>query len=133
MMFLQMMIQQGQFSFVQHWITHLYAYQEMLEKEGNLILQFLLQMTDTLVCLYGVQPNADALPHFFPIIYPFLQEPRDAEEYAKIADKLTAWRARFKGNYELMKDMFKSIQTELDDGKMTPPRMQELVNATFQS
>ena len=69
-------------------------------------------------------------------MYPFLQEPRDAEEYAEITNKLTMWRARFKMNYELMKEMFKYIQEELDDGKVTPSRMQELVdniNATFQS
>ena len=32
----------------------------------------------------------------------FLQEPRDAEEYAKIADKLKVWRVQFKMNYDLM-------------------------------
>ena len=91
----------------------MYTYQEMLEKEGNLIIQFLLQMPDTPVCLYGIQPDDDALPHFFPVIYPFIQEPKDAEEYVQISDKLTVWRACFKIHYELMKDMFKSIQSEV--------------------
>ena len=58
----------SQFSFVQYWIKHLYSYQEMLEKESNFILQYLLQMPDTPVCLYGIQPDDDVLPHFFPVI-----------------------------------------------------------------
>ena len=108
----------------------------MLEKEGNLIIQFLLQMPDTPVCLYGIQPDDDALPHFFPVIYPFIQEPKDAEEYVQISDKLTVWRACFKVHYELMKDMFKSIQSKLDEGQVSNSRMEELVdnvNATFQT
>ena len=99
----------SQFAFVQYWIKHLYSYQEMLEKESNFILQYLLQMPDTPVCLYGIQPDDDALPHFFPVIYPFIQESKDAEVYAKIIDKLNLWRARFKIHYGLVKDMFKSI------------------------
>ena len=126
----------SQFQFVQYWITHLYNYKEMLEKEGNFILQYLLQMPDTPVCLYGIQPDDDALPHFFPVIYPFIQEPKDAEEYVQITDKLNEWRARFKAHYGLMKEMFKSIQSELDEGQVSPIRMQKLmdnVNATFQT
>ena len=108
----------------------------MLEKENNFIIQYLLHMPDTPICLYGIQPDDDALPHFFPVIYPFIQEPKDAEEYVKITDKLNVWRARFKLHYGLMKDMFKSIQSELDEGNVTNSRMQELfdnINATFQT
>ena len=65
----------------------------MVEKEVNFVLQFLLQMPDTPVCLIGIQPYQDALPHFFPVIYPFLQQSRNIEEYAEIADKLKVWRS----------------------------------------
>ena len=73
----------GHVTFVQHWVKQLYAYKDMVEQEVNFVLQFLLQVPDTPVCLIGVQPDQDALPHFFPVIYPFLQEPKDAEEYAE--------------------------------------------------
>ena len=39
-------------------------------------------------------------------------------------------------HYGLMKDMFKSIQSELDEGNVANSRMQELfdnINATFQT
>ena len=71
----------------------------MVEGEVNLVIKFLLQIPDTPMCLIGIQPDSDALPHFCPVIYPFLQEPRDVEEYAKIADKLKVWRVKFKMNY----------------------------------
>ena len=73
------------------------------------MMQYLLQMLDTLVYIIGIQPDQGAFPHFFLVIYPFLQEPRDAEEYAEIADKLKVWRVKFKLNYDLMKEMFTSI------------------------
>ena len=60
----------------------------MVEKEVNLVIQYLFQMLHTPVCLIGIQLDQDALPHFFPVIYHFLQEPRDVEEYAEIANKL---------------------------------------------
>ena len=65
----------GHIAFVQHWVRQLYTYKDMVEGEVNLAIQFLLQMPDTPVCLIGIQPDSDALPHFFPVIYPFLQEP----------------------------------------------------------
>ena len=126
----------SQYAFMQYWIQHLECYQDMLEKENNFIIQYLLHIPDTPVCLYGIQPDDDALPHFFPVIYPFIQEPKDAEEYVQITDQLKVWRANFKMHYGLMKDMFKSLQSELDEGNVANSRMQELfdnINATFQT
>ena len=88
----------GHVAFVQYWVKQLYTYKDMVEKEVNFVLQFLLQMPDTPVCLIGIQLDQDALPHFFPVIYPFLQEPRDAEEYAETVGKPKVWRVKFKLN-----------------------------------
>ena len=126
----------SQYAFMQYWMQHLECYQDMIEKENNFIIQYLLHMPDTPVCLYGIKPDDDALPHFFPVIYPFIQEPKDAEEYVQITDQLKAWRANFQVHYGLMKDMFKSLQSELDEGNVANSRMQELfdnINATFQT
>lgn len=62
----------GHVAFVQHWVKHLYIYKGMVEKEVKFVLQFLLQMLDTPIYLIGIQPEQDSLPHFFPVIYPFL-------------------------------------------------------------
>ena len=78
----------GHIAFVKHWVRQLYTYKYMVEGEVNQVVQFLLQMSDTPIFLIGIQPDADELPHFFPVIYPFLQEPRDADDYAEITDKL---------------------------------------------
>ena len=110
----------GHVAFVQYWVKQLYAYKDIVEQEVNFVLQFLLQVPDTPVCLIGIQPDQDALPHFFPVIYPFLQEPRDAEEYAEIADKLKVWRVKFKMNYDLMVEMFASMDKELEEQQLTP-------------
>ena len=124
----------GHVDFVQHWVKQLYTYKDMVEHEVNFVLQFLLQMLDTSICLIGIQPDQDALPHFFPVNYPFLQEPRDAEEYTEIADKLKVWRVKFKMNYDLMEDMFTSMDKEFDDQQLTPLQLKDLminVHSTF--
>ena len=99
----------------------------MVEKEVNFVLQFLLQMLDTPIYLIGIQPDQDALPHFFPLIYPFLQEPRDAEEYVEIVDKLKVWRVKFKINYDLMEAMFSSMDKDLDTQELTPMQLKDLM------
>ena len=106
----------------------------MVEGEVNLAIQFLLQIPNTHVCLIGIQPNSDALPHFFIVIYPFLQEPRDVEKYAKIADKLKVWRVKFKINYYLVEAMFTSINKDLEEQALTLVQLKYLminVHATF--
>ena len=105
-----------------------------MEQEVNFVLQFLLQVPDTPVCLIGIQPDQDALPHFFPVIYPFLQEPKDVEEYAEIADKLKVWRVKFKMIYDLMVEMFTSMDKELEEKQLTPMQLKDLminVHSTF--
>ena len=124
----------GHVAFVQYWVKQLYAYKDMVEQEVNFVLQFLLQVPDTPVCLIGIQPDQDALPHFFPVIYPFLQEPRDAEECEEIADKLKVWRVKFKMNYDLMEEMFTSMDKELEEQQLTPLQLKDLminVHSTF--
>ena len=100
-------------AFIQYWMKNLSTYREMIEQKVILVVQYLLQIPNTLVCLIGIQPNQDALPHFPPVIYPFLQEPRDAKEYAEIADKLKVWRVKFKHNYDLMVEMITSMDKDL--------------------
>ena len=44
----------GHVAFVQYWVKQLYAYKDIVEQEVNFVLQFLLQVPDTLVCLIGI-------------------------------------------------------------------------------
>ena len=64
----------GYVAFVQHWVKQLCTYKDMVEKEVNFVLQFLLQMLDTPVCLIGLQPNQDALPTLLPYYLPIPTE-----------------------------------------------------------
>ena len=108
----------------------------------NFVLQRFLQMPDTLMCLLGIQPmcligiqpDKDDLPHFFLVVYPFLQEPRDVEEYVEVEDKLKAWRVKFKMNFDLMEAMFNAKGKDLAEQELSPMQLKDLminVNSTF--
>lgn len=67
-----------------------------------------MQMSDTPVGLCDIKPDDDDLLYFFPALYPFRQEPRDAKEYVNIMEKIKSWSVMFKQNYEMMTQMFES-------------------------
>ena len=67
-----------------------------------MIVQYLLTLPNTPIAFYGLMPDDDALPHSFPALYSQTQEPRDAEEYMEICDKLKAWRVVHVSNYTLL-------------------------------
>ena len=53
----------------------------------------------------------------------------------KIADKLKVWRVKFKMNYDLMVDMFTSMDKELAEQQLTPMQLKDLminVHSTFE-
>lgn len=64
-------------------------------------------------------PDGDALPNFFWALFPYMQEPRDVEEYVEICDKIKAWRAIFANNCTLMEQLFESLQDDARKGTWT--------------
>ena len=56
----------GHIAFVQHWVKQLYTYKDMVESEVNFVVQFLLQIPDTLVCLIGIPTRPGCITPFFP-------------------------------------------------------------------
>lgn len=68
---------------------------------------------DTPVCLYGMMLDEDSLSHFFLTLYPYTQEPRDAEDYVEICDKLKAWRLVHANNINFMDQLFDTMQADI--------------------
>lgn len=74
--------------YLKYMMQKLETYKQILNSKVNMVLQFLLTLPETPVCLYAIMPDEDSLPHFFPALYPYLQEPKDAEGYVQICDQL---------------------------------------------
>lgn len=102
--------------YFQRLMTMLAEYKDVISNEVTLIAQYLLSTPKTPVCLYGITPDIDALPHFFPVVYPLAQEPKDAEEYVEICDKLKTWRAVHANNINFMDQMFEGLQVDTCTG-----------------
>lgn len=103
-----------------------------MEHEVTLVVQYLLHILDTPVCLIGITPDEDSLPHFLPALY---QEPKDTEDYVEIVVKLKAWRVTFKNNHSLMEQMFESAYQDIESQTATPDHFKDIlanVHATFQ-
>lgn len=62
---------QGHLKYLKFLIPKLAEYKDVLTHEVNLVVQYLLSAPETPVCLYGIMPDEDYLPHFFLALYPF--------------------------------------------------------------
>lgn len=111
--------------FLKSLMIKVYEYKKVLDSEMDFVIQYLLCQPDTPVCLYGIMPDADSLPNFFPALFPYMQEPRDVEEYVEICDKIKGWRAVFATNNTLMEQLFDVLQYDADRGTWTKESVQE--------
>ena len=66
-------------------------YKDVIDKEAQLILQC-YKAPDSPTLLYMFHPPDDALPHFYPALFPNSQVPVDHETNVQIVDKMKAWR-----------------------------------------
>ena len=77
-------------------------------------------MPDTPVCLYGIMSDEDSLPHFFRSIYPYMMEPRDAEAYVEICDKIKAWQLVHVNNCQFMDQLIENLQEDITKEPVMP-------------
>lgn len=103
----------GHLVYLKFIIPKLAEYKQVLTNEVNLVVQYLLSAPETLVCLYGIMPDEDSLPHFFPTLSVFLQEPQDADDYVHIYEKLKTWHLVYVNNCKFMYQLFDSMEANL--------------------
>lgn len=70
------------------WFEKMQTFKAILQLKLTIVVQLLLKILDTPICLFGIKLDDDALPLFFPtLLYPFYQEPKDGEGCVTIVDK----------------------------------------------
>lgn len=94
-------------------------YKEVLTHEVNLVVQYLLSAPEPPVCLYGIMLDKDSLPHFFLAVYPYTQEPRDAEDYVQTCDKLKTYRLAHVNNCKFMAQLFETLQKDINKERVS--------------
>lgn len=80
------------------------------------MVQYLLLAPETPIALYGIMPDENSLPHFFPALFPYLQEPKDAEDYVQTCDKLKAWHLVHVNNCKFMIQLFDTLEADVSKG-----------------
>ena len=87
-------------------ITLLKQWYKWAREEIHFIETCLNKLPDNPALLYAIAPPPEALPKFYPVLYPGVTEPADAEEYVVLVDKFRAWGEQMEDNYKAMEQIF---------------------------
>lgn len=84
---------EGYVAYMQQIIPAMVEYKRVLANEVDLVVQYLLSAPETPVCLYGIIPDEDSLPHFFPSLFPSCKslETQKSMFTFVISSKLGVW------------------------------------------
>ena len=81
---------------------------DVAKEQVKFIEEALTRLPDNPTLLYAVAPPPEALPRFYPVLFPEVTEPLDADAYVAIVRKLSDWNAQMDENIKAMEQMFQS-------------------------
>lgn len=86
-------------------VLWLQAWFSLNKMEVHFLEACLEKILDTLALVYALQPPPEALPVFYPVLYPMMTEPADVKTYREIVTQLQEWKQTLADNQETVKQL----------------------------